>query len=265
MNELTTYRWTFDEDIRRYIAAGFDGIGVWRDKLSDFGEERGIELLRDSPLRVSSLLWAGGFTGNEGRTHREGIDDGLEALRVAAALGADCLVVYTGGRGGHTINHARRLTRAALAELGDAAAALGVTLALEPMHIGCACDWTFLTSLDEALDLVQDLPCSAIKLAFDTYHLGHCASILERIEGLISYVAIVQLGDARHAPCGEQDRCCLGDGRIPLGPIVRRLLAAGYDGYFDVELMGQEIEGCDYDHILRRSVTAVRQLLAAAG
>ena len=50
MNELTTYRWSFEEDIRYYKAAGFEGIGIWRSKLSDCGEEDGIRKLRASGL-----------------------------------------------------------------------------------------------------------------------------------------------------------------------------------------------------------------------
>ena len=81
INELTTFRWTFEEDVHHYQAAGIEGIGVWRQKLSDFGEEKGIELLVDSGLRVSSLLWAGGFTGSDGRSHKESVEDGKEAIK----------------------------------------------------------------------------------------------------------------------------------------------------------------------------------------
>ena len=57
MNELTTYRWTLPQDIERYAAAGYEGIGVWRQKLADYGEEDGIDLLAESPLQVTNLLW----------------------------------------------------------------------------------------------------------------------------------------------------------------------------------------------------------------
>jgi sugar phosphate isomerase/epimerase len=93
MNEMTTYRWSFEEDVAQYLDAGIPGIGVWRQKLSDFGEDKGIELLADSGLQVSNLLWAGGFTGSDGRTQRESIDDAEEAVRLAAQMRAGCLIV----------------------------------------------------------------------------------------------------------------------------------------------------------------------------
>ena len=63
MNELTTFRWSFEEDVHNYAAADINAIGVWRQKLSDYGEEKGIELLSEYGMQVSNLLWAGGFTG----------------------------------------------------------------------------------------------------------------------------------------------------------------------------------------------------------
>ena len=61
MNELTTMRWSFEKDVHEYAAAGFDGIGIWREKLSDVGEETAVELLHAANLRCSNLLWAGGL------------------------------------------------------------------------------------------------------------------------------------------------------------------------------------------------------------
>ncbi|HEY1067253.1 MAG TPA: TIM barrel protein, partial [Pirellulales bacterium] len=146
INELTTYRWTFEEDVNSLVAAKIPAVGLWRQKLSDFGEEKAVELIRDSPLDVSCLLWAGGFTGSDGRGFRDAVDDAVEAIRLAGQLEAKCLVVYTGPRGGHTHNHARRLLFEAFKTLIPHAGEHGVCLALEPMHPHCASDWTFLTS-----------------------------------------------------------------------------------------------------------------------
>ena len=63
INEVTTYRWSFDEDVRRYREVGIEAIGVWRHKLSDFGEQRGIEYLAESGLAVSSLFLGRWFHG----------------------------------------------------------------------------------------------------------------------------------------------------------------------------------------------------------
>ena len=74
-----------------------------------------------------------------------------EAIRSAAAVNAECLVLYSGAWGGHTRSHAWRLVQNALKELLPFAEEFGVPLAIEPMHAGCGGDWTFLESIDETL------------------------------------------------------------------------------------------------------------------
>jgi sugar phosphate isomerase/epimerase len=253
MNEMTTYRWSFEEDVRHYVAAGYRAMWVWRQKLSDFGEEKGVELLADAQLGVSSLLWAGGFTGSEGRSFKESVQDASEAIRLAGHMKAACLVVYTGGRGGHTRNHARRLIRSALSELSAIAAEAGVTLALEPMHPGCAAEWTFLTNVADTLEVLDALGSPHVKLVLDTYHLCQGNDNLDPLAQLVPHVALVQMGDAKQPPSGEQNRCRLGEGTVPLGEIVRCLTQAGYDGYYEVELLGEELEADDYASLLSHS------------
>jgi len=261
MNETTTFRWSFDEDVNQYAAAGIPAIGVWRPKLSDFGPEKGIELLGERGLRVSHLLWAGGFTGSDGRSYRESVEDAIEAVKTAAALQTDTLVVYSGARAGHTYNHAKRLIHGALGELIPVAAQAGVYLAVEPMHPGCAAEWTFLNTVEDMLALFEAVGSTQVKMVFDTYHLGLQEGTLERIAELAPHVAIVQLGDARQPPTGEQNRCRLGEGNVPIKELVAALRSAGYDGYFDVELLGEEIETCDYAELLEHAKTAYSELV----
>jgi len=263
MNETTTFRWSFEEDVLNYAAAGIPAIGVWRQKLSDCGETKGIELLAENGLKVSHLFWAGGFTGSDGRSFRASVDDAGEALRTARALGTDALVVYSGARAGHTFNHARRLIKEALKELAPAAAELGVVLAVEPMHPGCAAEFTFLTDIDEVLDLLEAVGSEQVRVVFDTYHLGQDRQIIDRIPEIARHVAIVQLGDARQPPTGEQNRCRLGDGTIPLKEIVGALADAGYDGFYDVELLGEEIEAINYNTLLEHAKQAYEQLVGS--
>lgn len=264
MNEMTTYRWSFEEDVIHYAAAGILAIGVWRQKLSDFGEDRGVELLSRKGMVASNLLWAGGFTGSDGRSFQESVDDAHEAIRTAAALRAPCLTIYSGARGGHTNNHARRLLKTALKELLPTAAELGIRLAIEPMHAGCALEWTFLTDLSDTLALLDELDSPLLGLAFDTYHLGHEPAVLNRLSQLTPRIAIVQLGDAKQPPNGEQNRCRLGEGVIPLPRIVETLAIAGFDGYFEVELLGEDVEAFAYQDLIAHSKSAFESWIRAS-
>ncbi len=250
ISELTTLRWSFEEDVEWLAAAGIAAIGVWRHKLSDFGEERGAELIADAGLAVSSLQWAGGFTGSDGRSHDDSLRDARSAIGTAELLAAGSLIIHSGARGAHTFNHARRLFRQALDRLLPLAEEHGVVLAIEPMHADCGGEFTFLNCLDETLKLVADYRTTALKIALDTYHWGHEPSLIGRLALLAPHLAVVQLGDGREPPCRESNRCPLGEGSVPLPGIVAALAAAGYDGDYEVELMGEEIEASDYGQII---------------
>ena len=133
---------------------------------------------------MSHLFWAGGFTGSDGRSYRESVEDAAEALRTAAALKPAAWWSIAGpGRAIPSIMPGDCIS-GALKELTPLAAELGVTLALEPMHPGCAENWTFLTRLDETLALLDAVASPQVKMVFDTYHLGQDAGIVERIPQL---------------------------------------------------------------------------------
>ena len=262
--ELTTYRWSFEEDVQHYAAAGIEGIGVWRQKLSDYGEQQGRELLAEHGLKVSSLFWAGGFTGSGEQSHDESIEDACDALRLAAALNAGCLIVHSGARAMHTQNHVRRLLLSALDQLLPLAEQLQVAIALEPMPSAAGADWTFLSSLEDAGELASRYNTPALRLVLDTYYWGLDPELGDKLPRIVPHLALVQLADSKSPPTREPNRCRLGEGQLPLEPILRALGQAGYRGDYEVELMGEEIEASDYGDLLSHSQQAFGGILAAA-
>ena len=254
MNEVTTFRWSLAEDVEHYRQAGYRSIGVWQGKLIDWDQEHAVDLLATCGLNVSSLSCAGGFTGSDGRTLRESVNDAAEALRLAAAMRAGCLVVYPGGRNNHTYRHAGRLLRAAIDELLPLAEDCEVPLALGPMHPACATGWTFLTDLLSVIDILDGYNSPYLKLAYDTYHLSAVDESCDLLAA--KHLAVVFLGDRRSRPTIDHECCPLGRGQLPLREVVSALLEAGYGGPFDVRLMGPEIETNDYRTLLEQSQLA---------
>ena len=98
-------------------------------------------------------------------------------------------------------------------------------------------------------------------MVLDTYHLGQSGDLVARIPEIASRIALVQLGDAKLPPNGEQNRCRLGTGTVPLQPIVCALRAAGYDGFFDVELLGEDLEEVEYRALLEHAKDAYCRLM----
>jgi sugar phosphate isomerase/epimerase len=250
VNQVTTYHWPFEEDLLGYARAGIDGVGLWRPKLEECGEEMAAELLAESQLAVSSLSWVGGFTGHNDYRFQEAVADAREMIATAGRLGAGCVVLVSGARAGHTFNHARRLLVAALDELGGFADQCGVRLAVQPMMRLFADDWTFLATIDETLGVLDACRHPEVGMVFDVYHLWREPKLLERIRRIAPRVALVQLGDWHREPHSRYDRGMLGDGRIPLAEIVHAFTDSGYAGHFEVSIWSEQIWQSDYDQVL---------------
>ena len=258
---MTTYRWSFFEDVIGVDRAGFRRLAVWRRKLDDFGIDRAVELLHDHRIQVSSLNWAGGFTGSSGFTFAEAVEDVRDAIRDAAALGARTLSIVSGPRGGHISTHARRILMEGLSATVDVAAEHGVVLALQPMAKLYAHEWTFLNSLDATLEVLSELNHPFLGMAFGSYHLWQEPDLSERILEAAPYVATVQLSDWM-PPLHDTDRFLPGDGIVPLPEIVVALLQAGYRGDFEIDVWSSNLWKSDYDSLL---ATARSRCLALVG
>jgi sugar phosphate isomerase/epimerase len=249
INETTTYHWSFDEDVTHFETVGVGGVGVWRKKLCEFGEERGIEMLGDSRLKVSSLACAGGFTGSDGQSFREAVDDALDAVRLAAEMQASCLVVVTGARAGHTSNHARNIVCQALRELGDAGGELGVQIAVQPMRRQPFNRCTFLTSLDATLDLLDRCRHSQVGLVFDVAQFWDEASADGRLSRIVPWIKIAGLSDIR-ATVRPQDESRPAVSGVPLAKMIRSLEESGYQGWYDLQILSEECWQGDYAHLI---------------
>jgi sugar phosphate isomerase/epimerase len=50
---------------------------------------------------------------------------------------------------------------------------------------------------------------------------------------------------------------------VPLNEIVAALKALGYNGYYDVELLGEEFEAADYSELLHHAKEAFGKLVGS--
>ncbi len=78
LNETTTFRWSFEEDVRHYSEAGIPAIGVWRHKLSDCGKGCPLTCSKNGPgvFCTSTGRWVYRLRWPQ---FRASVDDALEA------------------------------------------------------------------------------------------------------------------------------------------------------------------------------------------
>ncbi len=247
--QFSTCSWTHLEDLARFQAFGIQSIGIWRRKLEDFGVEAAIDLLFESRLNVTSLHWAGGFTG-DGRRFDDAIVDTQNAIRQAAAINAQCLLVHPGSLNRHIHKHANRLVQSAFESIVPYANDHGVQLVIEPVLDQGDSPWTFHRQLDDSLRLLDRFP--ELGLNLDLYHVGFCADTFERLPEYVERVKLVQLADRtfKSLDDGKQKvhrrssfRLPLGEGNLDLSSWLSALGRLGYDGPLEVEVHGSEMRG----------------------
>ncbi|MFM8633522.1 MAG: sugar phosphate isomerase/epimerase family protein [Planctomycetia bacterium] len=254
-SQVTTSRWDLSEELPILSAHGFEALSVWRHKFSDIGLDSTRRLLDRAGIRASSVQWAGGFTGGDGRTFDESVADAQEAIDLAGGLGAPVLVLHSGCRGGHTRSHAQRLLVQALEILSPQATEAGVSLAIKPLHPSVAAGCGFLTRLDEALGIVDDLidrdPVHAcIGLTIDLWHFGDDPDLGSLLPLLADRTSLVQVADRNGPPTSEQERLPVGRGILPLQETVEAFLDQGYRGDFEFDPVGAAVEAEGYERVL---------------
>lgn len=247
--QLSTFQWNFQQDIARYNAMGFQSVGLWRRKVEDFGIDNSADLLHHHKMKVSSLHWAGGFTG-DGQKLDVGVQDSIEAIQLASKLNADCLIIHPGSRNGHTLPHATQLVRGTLNQLLPVSLDYGVKLVLEPMLGASNSAWTFMTKFQQTIDMIRSLQ-NRVGLVLDLHNLGFCPELLDSLDSFIDLVQLVQVADRTSA--AEHERCPLGKGSIPLDRWLNRLKRHGYEGQFELEIHGKEVENRDYFEMLEHT------------
>jgi len=259
-SQLTTLRWNLHQDVQAAVRRGIGGIGFWRPKLDDIGVDAALDQLHDSGLRASSLSWVGGFTGSDGRSFSEAVDDAIDAVEQASHLGAETLVVLVGGRNSHIRRHLHKTICQALVEVNAVAVAHGIALAIEPFHPGCGDEWSFIHDLRATMDVIAAVGSGNVGMVLDTYHVGMDDKVLDFLPTVSEFLQLVQLGDSRHNPLGEMNRCLLGDGRVPIPAILESLNQTGYDGWIEIEVLGQDVERLDYGTVLDHSIDYLNRL-----
>jgi len=257
ISELTTPRWELRQELAHASEHGFAAVSLWRPKLTDVGVEQAAAGLIRAGMQVSSLQWAGGFTGSDGRSFRESVSDAEEAIETASRLASSvgqarppALVIHGGCRGGHTRSHASRLVHEALASLLPVAAREGVPLAVKPVHPCAAPGCGVLNDLRTTLELVESLDSRLVGISLDLWNFGERLAAprdgFDLLPRLAAAAAIVQVADRCGSPSLDADRLPAGTGCLPLETAVASLWEQGYRGVFEFDPVGEAVEMLGY-------------------
>jgi sugar phosphate isomerase/epimerase len=221
--------------VRAYAGAGADAIGLWEMKLPEGGDAAALELLEASGLgraaavpAVPSILPLPLLEGPEDPAER--VDAICASLHRLAPFKPSDVVCLTGP------GDDRDTVVEGLCTIGDEAERAGVRVGLEPINRVGGENWTMITTIGEAVELLDEAGRPALGLQFDTWHLWNTATLLDDVERYGDRFLGVHVADWREPTRAFADRVLPGDGVADLPAIIGALDRAGWRGYYDLEI-----------------------------
>lgn len=275
ISEVTTWPWSFGQDVDRYAALGARAIEVWEFKLARAPAERSAQLasVRERGLTVSSfqaeihsLLPT--HLSPEPHDLAERFDAFAATLEECAPhMPGSVFVLNTGIAAGGDVERAYARTVDAYRELAVRAQDAGVRLALEPLHPLAMNEDTFAWNLEDALDIVDAVSHPALGICADAWNLAGQHDLRARLAACAGKIALAQVSDYRR-PRSFLDRLAVGDGTLDFAPFLDGLRDAHYTGPIVLEIFSKDVPDSLYDGdlnaVVSRSRDALTRLLGAA-
>ncbi len=260
VNAFSSRHWTLAEDLACYERLGIGRVSLLLPKLVAAGTDRALAEIADRALTVDGILPGCAFDLTDEAGWNRVREAMVEAVETGARLGARVLQT-TGGTGrGRPFEWAVERFARAVEPVTRAARASDVVVALEPTrpqfaHVALA------HTLRDGLRVSDQLE---LGLVVDTAHLwweGDFGTVLSEAGGRLAVVQVADLGFG--GPVLE--RLVPGDGELPLGDLLATFAATGFEGPFEVEILGRAIEDEGYEGAIGRSLAHLQEVLEAIG
>lgn len=264
VSAICTFGLGIDDDLAFWARHGIDHVGVSVAKLERYGWDAGVELVQGARaargLRVGNLIGLGPFQldqPDQWPAQRARLEHAIDA---AVALDAGCIVFTTGPAGALTWEQAADALEAAITPVLDAALDRHIDFAIEHTN-SLRVDVGFVHTLRDVVDLARRLGTGVcMEMNACWAERGLAATIAAGIDT----IRLVQVSDFAVGTLSTPNRLVPGDGDIPIARILGQLLDAGYDGAFDLELIGPRIDEEGPDTAVPRAVAALTELLRRA-
>jgi len=238
-----------------FSRAGIRGITIWRNLLERKNVIPVKTLLDNSGMKVVSLC-RGGFFPSVTKDRREAaINDNLQAIEQAHAVGAPVIVLVCGSDSNQSLEKSREQIAEGITRILPFARSAGIKLAIEPLHPMYAGDRSAVNTMKQANDLAALINSESVGVVVDVYHLWWDPSLHEEI---------IRCGDqgrlfAFHVsdwnvPATDllNDRGLMGDGCINIPLILSWVEDAGFTGFIEVEVFSDKYWKTDQNAYLEK-------------
>jgi len=256
VSAVCSWEWGFDQDLEFWRRAGIGHVGLHPRKLEEAGWERAVAAARDAGLAVSSVGSVGYFPLDRPEQWGKARDRVQRCVDAARELHARSVVIVSGGAGRLTWEEAADNLVAALAPV-----AAGDLLALENT-VSLRTDYGFVHTLSDAHDVATRMGAGVCMEVHSCWAERGLAATVARIA---PDIRLVQVSDFVSGSTVSPDRAVIGDGDIPFDRVLGGVLEAGYDGPFEIEMIGPRIEEVGYEDAIMRSIERLDVVLTRLG
>jgi sugar phosphate isomerase/epimerase len=241
VSELTTLPDSFETDLDQYTRTGADGIGLWEGKIAGLPDAEALAAFRASGLHASLCLpnvWS--LMPNprfaEPREPAQRIAGIIESLERLAPFGPAAVMVTPGGAQSLPADEAHRIIIDGMRQITGEAARLGLRIALEPIRKSSN---GFISSFGQALEVIEEVGADNLGVVLDIWHVWDDPELRPTISAHADRIYGVQVNDWRDPTRAPSDRVLPGEGIADVPGIIAALLAAGFSGWYDLEVMSE--------------------------
>lgn len=228
---LSSYFGPEDKSLPRLAEIGYRRVEVNKAQETSLPAERIRALASDCGIEIHSVMnWDPGLADADPATRARAADALQRNIDWAAALGAKVLESFPGWRGE---KEKREAALKVLAEeyhkAAEAAAKVGVTIAVEPVSYG---ETNLINTLAQGAAIVHTVNHPALRLMGDTHHMYVCERDPARaIRDAAPFLVHMHFSDSNRQPPGL--------GQMDLLAVVRALAEIGFQGSLSLSEMAR--------------------------
>jgi sugar phosphate isomerase/epimerase len=242
LNQKTTIAWTLREAAEACARRGFKWFGPRIDSLRKTGLAESARIFAACGLEISSVCFSGKFVVRDVDERKRRIEECIRAINETAEVCGNVLVILPGVDVKCSTDECRAMIDEGLSSVLPYAEKAGVTLGLEPIHPVYCADLSILSTMSEALDILDRFDSLFLKVIVDVFHTWWDPGLYDQIKRAGERICGYHVSDWIPIRFGiNSSRGMMGDGMIPLRQIRNAVEEAGYLGPIEIEIFNEDL------------------------
>jgi sugar phosphate isomerase/epimerase len=265
VSALSSWPQTMREDVAMWQELGVDHVSLLLQKIDPMGADDARALATGASLDVETVFGPrepARLDVDPSSAARADDDAAIaRTIEFAASVAARSVYICTGSAGSLSWEDAAEAFCAAIEPSRALAQARGLPLALEPTNTFRG-DVSFVFSLRDVVDLAR---AAGLGVVLDLHACWFERGFARLVRENLDLFVLVQVSDFVLGTFDTPNRAVPGDGDVPLERLLGIILDAGYEGAFDLELIGPRIDQEGYPSAIRRAAEHTGGLLHRLG